>query len=444
MKKKILIFVYFITCFLIGSNCCYATSASIKSSSVSLVKGNNVTITYIINSDSPLVSIEGTLKCSGAGINTGIDLRFDDSSNSLYSKSYTLTVKPTTAGSMSCFSEGVRLTEMAKDNWQNISNKQIGITVNNPVVIPPKQYSSNNNLSNLVVEGYTLDKNFDKDVLEYNVEIPNGVEKITISASTADDKAKVSGIGEKAVVEGNNKIEIKVTAENGNVKTYVINAKVKELDPIVVKVENKEYTIVRKESSLDPIEGYEKSKITIGEDEVLSYYSETTKFDLVILKDEDGKEDYYIYEDGKYSLYKEYNFSGVKLYLINEEKPDNFIDSELTINNEKIKAYQFDLNNDNYTYALDENNASSINNYYLVHAMNVNTGNINYYLIDKLENTAIRYDKELSNMFLSLKGNDNYKIYFFVTIGILGMILIICGISQIVGDKKNKNKLSFK
>jgi len=76
--------------------------------------------------------------------------------------------------------------------------------------------------------------------------------------------------------------------------------------------------------------------------------------------------------------------------------------------------------------------------------MNVNTGNINYYLIDKLENTAIRYDKELSNMFLSLKGNDNYKIYFFVTIGILGMILIICGISQIVSDKKNKNKLSFK
>jgi len=444
MKKKILIFVYFITCFLIGSNCCYATSASIKSSSVSLVKGNNVTITYTINSDSPLVSIEGTLKCSGAGINTGIDLRFDDSSNSLYSKSYTLTVKPTTAGSMSCFSEGVRLTEMAKDNWQNISNKQIGITINNPVVIPPKQYSSNNNLSNLVVEGYTLDKNFDKDVLEYNVEMPNGVEKITISASTADDKAKVSGIGEKAVVEGNNKIEIKVTAENGNVKTYVINAKVKELDPIAVKIENKEYTIVRKEGTIDPIEGYEKSKITIGEDEVLSYYSETTKFDLVILKDGDGKEDYYIYKDGKYNLYKEYNFSGVKLYLINEEKPDNFIDSELTINNEKIKAYQFDLNNDNYTYALDENNASSINNYYLVHAMNVNTGNINYYLIDKLENTAIRYDKELSNMFLSLKGNDNYKIYFFVTIGILGMILIICGISQIVSDKKNKNKLSFK
>ena len=144
MKRKIILFIFLISCFLLGNSTCFAASASIKSSTSSITKGNNVTITLTVNSESPLVSIEGTLKCSGAGVSTGEDLRFDDSSNSLYSKTYTLSVKPTSAGTLSCYTESVRLTEMAKDNWQNISNKQVSITVNNPVVIPPKQYSSNN------------------------------------------------------------------------------------------------------------------------------------------------------------------------------------------------------------------------------------------------------------------------------------------------------------
>ena len=49
---------------------------------------------------------------------------------------------------------------------------------------------------------------FDKEILEYNVELPNGTEKINISAKTADSTAKVSGIGEVSVVEGANKIII--------------------------------------------------------------------------------------------------------------------------------------------------------------------------------------------------------------------------------------------
>lgn len=440
MKKRFVLFVFLISCILVGNISCYAASASIKSSAGSVVKGNKVTITFTVNSDSPLVSIEGTLKCSGAGVSGGVDLRFDDSSNSLYSKTYTHSVTPTTAGTLSCYTEGVRLTEMAASTWQNIGNKNVSITVNNPQVIPPKQYSSNNYLSSLNIEGYSLDKDFDKEVLEYNVELPNGTEKINISAKTENGNAKVTGIGEVSVTEGNNKIELKVTAENGNVRIYIINALVKELDPILVKVGNKEYNVVRKEGVLEPLEGYEKSSVTIGEEEVLSYYNETTKYNLVILKDDSGNANYYVYGNNKYTLYKEYNFSGVRLQLLDSKKPTNTIESEFTINDEKIKAYQLNINKKNTTYAL---NTDSVSNYYLVYAMNINTGSKSYYLIDKLENTAIRYSDDLTSLFLDSNDNGNYKTYFFITLGILGLTILAFGIYLISKGKEKKNKIKF-
>lgn len=442
MRKKIFLLMFSIISFMFINNDCYAASASIKSSVSSITKGNNVTITLTVSSDSPLVSIEGTLKCSGVGVNTGEDLRFDDSSNALYSKTYTLTVKPTSAGTLSCFTEGVRLTEMAKDNWQNIDNKQVSITVKNPVVIPPKQYSSNNYLSSLSIDGYKLDKTFDKEVLEYSVELPNGIEKIKINAKVADSTAKFSGTGEISVHEGANKIVIKVTAENGNVKNYIINATVKELEPIEVTVGDKKYNVVRKEGVLEPIEGYEKTTVEIGEEDVLSYYNDVTKFNLIILKDDEGNSDFYLYQDGEFSLYKEYSFSGVRLHLIDNKMPKNYIERELTVNEEKIKAYQLDTTKKNETYALD---TDIVSNYYLVYGMNINTGNKNYYLIDKLENTAIRYDEELNNLFLDSKVNgDNYKTYFLISLGALGLVLMSFGINLIVSSRKNKNKSNFK
>ena len=440
MKKKISLFIFLFSCLMIGSVDCYAASASIKSSTSSTTKGNKVKITLTISADSPLVSIEGTLKCSGAGVNSGEDLRFDDSSNSVYSKTYTHTVTPSSAGTLSCYTEGVRLTEMSKDTWQNVSDKKVSVTIKNPQVIAPKEYSSNNNLSSLSIDGFKFDKSFDKGTLEYSIELPNGTEKIKINASAEDKTAKVSGVGEVSVSEGTNKIEVKVTAENGNIKTYIINALVKELDPILVEVNNKNYNIVRKEGVLEPIEGYEKTSVTINEEEVLAYYNETTKYTLLILKDEDGNSSYYVYDNNKYTPYKEYNFSGVRLQLIESNKLDNTIESEFSINDEKIKAYQFDLSKKNVTYAAPE---EGISDYYLIYAMNINTGNKDYYLIDKKENTAIRYNEEMRALFLDSKLEGDYKTYFFITLGVLGVTILIFGITLIAKGNKNKHKFNF-
>ena len=99
----------------------------------------------------------------------------------------------------------------------------------NKLVNNTNKLSSNNNLKSLEIGGYTLSPEFSKDTLEYFVEVPNGTTSININSTREDNTASISGNGEVSVNEGSNKIELKVQAENGNVKVYVINVTVKEL-----------------------------------------------------------------------------------------------------------------------------------------------------------------------------------------------------------------------
>ncbi len=79
---------------------------------------------------------------------------------------------------------------------------------------------TNNFLSSLTVDKGTL--TFDKNTTSYNINIEYEVEKINISATAESQKAKVTGDGEKTLKVGNNKFEIKVTAENETTKIYTI------------------------------------------------------------------------------------------------------------------------------------------------------------------------------------------------------------------------------
>ena len=131
-------FVIFLIGFVLFSGIVNASSVSVKASNTSITKGNSVTITATINSDSPLVSTEGTLMCKGAGVSSGVDMTFDDSSNSIYSKSFSTTIKPSSSGNVTCSVTSVRITNMSSDNWQNLGDKVVSIKVNEPVYIPPK------------------------------------------------------------------------------------------------------------------------------------------------------------------------------------------------------------------------------------------------------------------------------------------------------------------
>jgi len=431
--KNIKKIIFTIFCFMVLSPSIKANSISVVASSSSVTKGDTVTITVTVSSDSPLVSIEGSLSCSGAGVNGGMDLNFDDSSNSVYTKTYSYKAKTTSTGTLTCSTSGARLTNMSSDSWQSLGSASKSITVKAPYVAPPKVYSSNNYLKSLSVEGYEID--FNKQTLEYSLEVPNGTEQVNISATVEDSTAKVSGIGDIKVSEGSNELIVKVTAENGNERKYVIKVNVKELDPVYVKIGNGEYSVIRKEGILNIPELYEKTTINIDGEDVLAYKKDNIDFVLNGLKDNEGNSNYYTYKDGKYSLYKEYKFNGITLSMIDKKvNLNNYSKTTFNYSEEKIEAYK--LVDDKIMKETYATNGKNINNYYLFYALNIETGEENLYQYDAQEGTIQRY-----NNLLSINGDkgqqDNMYTTIIVILTIISVTLFTTLIVMIVKNKKN-------
>lgn len=88
---------------------------------------------------------------------------------------------------------------------------------------PTSDGSPNNVLKNISVSGYSLTPTFSKFTQEYDVIVNNNVKLVDISAEAMVSSTIVSGVGTYGISVGNNKVDIKVTAENGNVRTYTIN-----------------------------------------------------------------------------------------------------------------------------------------------------------------------------------------------------------------------------
>lgn len=88
-------------------------------------------------------------------------------------------------------------------------------------ILPTTGGWPNNYLSSISIND-TQVAEFDGAVETYNYYLDINTTEINISASAVSNKAQVSGIGKFEITENTTK-EIKVTAENGNVKTYKIN-----------------------------------------------------------------------------------------------------------------------------------------------------------------------------------------------------------------------------
>ncbi len=86
-----------------------------------------------------------------------------------------------------------------------------------------KEISNNNNLLNLIPSEGTLNPVFDKDTLEYTLELEYEVEMLSFTATPESNLSTVKGTEVSVVPEGNSTRLIMVTAEDGNIKTYKIN-----------------------------------------------------------------------------------------------------------------------------------------------------------------------------------------------------------------------------
>ena len=83
---------------------------------------------------------------------------------------------------------------------------------------------ANTNLENLAIEYAILSPEFNEQITRYNTQVANEINQLNILAIPENEQGKVEILGNNNLNEGNNKIEIKVTAPNGfTQRIYEIN-----------------------------------------------------------------------------------------------------------------------------------------------------------------------------------------------------------------------------
>lgn len=418
--KKIKYLIFGLVVFLTFSTNANAASATITANDVTL--GTSVKVSAKIFSDDPIFFIEGSLTCSGAGVNEKIDLKFETMENNKKSNPYSLTIKPTKIEKIQCKING-KVIDAGSSDWVNVSYSK---TIN---VVKPREKSTNNNLKSLSVEGYTLSPSFNKNTLEYTVNLESNIEKIKINASKEDGYASISGTGEKQVQEGDNKFEITVTSETGNSKVYTVNAVVKDSNPIVKEIDGKSYTVVKRSSALTKPELFESTTVSINDTEIPAFYNETTNITLIGLKDENGSIYLYKYDTKTDSLIKYESLTSSSKTIIFEDTNEvinDYTKTTVTINNIEYNAYQHQSNK----------------NYVLIYGMDIKTGEKNWYLYNIKENSIQTYISDIINT-MTDDFNKTLKEYKMVLLGMasLSLILLLIIIIQFISKNKLKNKL---
>ncbi len=416
--KKIKVVLFSLVLFFLSVHYVDAASISVSANKSTVVVGNTVKVTVKVNStgsaagkvgawtycvdyDSSVLKLTGST-ASGGGkcVNDGVV--------GIVSATTTFTFKAIASGSASVSISKPALYDFQTEKTMSVSANKITIKAKTQAEIEAS-YSTNANLSALRIVDYVISPEFNKDTLEYSLEVENDVESIEIKATKADSSASVSGTGVKELSEGLNKFNIVVTAEKGNKKTYVINVTRKELNPINVEVDGFKYTVVRKADALEAPTYYSSTEVEIDGEMVPAFNSDITGYTLVGLKDEEGNIDLYSVTDTGYNLYKQIGTEGLVFIPVTNEKllTGYEIVKNITINNINVKGYVNDKNED----------------YVLVYGMNASNGKSNWYIYDTLEGTFQRYEE-----YVIQEEKKDKDIYFILTIvfgGIAGLTLLL-------------------
>ena len=415
--KKIFYLIFVSLCFFGGVMFVSAAPTySFYTSSSVISQGSSVTATIQLKS---VASWSLTIKSSGA--TSGCTQSFADATSNANNttKYLSVTCKATGEGVINFTVTG---DATSQDGSTTMINASKSVSVN-----PPREKDTNNYLKSIGVTGYTLTPEFNKDVMEYNVEVPNTVDKVTLEASPESGYANISGIGEVEVNEGANVFEIKVTSETGAERIYKVNVNVKDENPINVSIGDANYTIMKNVKNVEAPATYEATTVKIEDMDIPAFYSEVTDFTLVAVKNQTGDVSFAIYNEEKntYTLYNENVSDQLYLYILPAaEEKEGFVKTTLTIN-------------DNTYDVLKSENGNT----YLVYAMDIYSGEKHYYLYDQKNNSYILYDEDLFNSFTM--EITRYKQVVLAFGGAI-IVLILCIMFLLFKKPKNTKKKAYK
>lgn len=252
-----------------------AASASISDGKTVNV-GEQVTVTASVTAGAWNLNLSGAGQSKSLVGQTTIEGNSSDSTSITFTASQAGTYNFSLSGDMTDFSKEVaeNVSESAtitvvnatsnteQENQNNIQdNNESSNTDTTPSQITENTTKSNNaNLSNLGITPNDF-SGFKPGITSYNVTVENDVTSIQVYANVQDSKSKVSGTGTKSLNEGNNELNVVVTAEDGTTKTYTINVTRKTTEESDDDTEDEEKTEEENKLGLSElkIEGVELS-----------------------------------------------------------------------------------------------------------------------------------------------------------------------------------------
>lgn len=399
-----------------------AANASISvSGPSSAVVGNKINLTVKLSAGSSwemdLDYDSSYLQFVGGGGEAG-GMSMVNTVNGNSSRSYTFSFKVLKSGKTTV---KVNNFYVIADDFSVMNTSSSGKTINIMTQAELEaSYSKDNNLKSLSVEGFEISPEFKKDTLEYSVNVPEGTKKVNIIAHENDRTATVTGDGEVEVGPGTNAFEIVVKAQNGEEKTYKLTVNVIDENPVNIKIDGKNYTLIKYQDAFSCPETYELDTQNISSFDVPVCKNKAIKYTLVGLKDEEGNILLAKYDNNKYSLYNE--IKGNSLVIIPLEfkgKIKGYEKSVIKINKKEVECYKF-----------KKDSKTSI-----IYGLNLLTGKEEYFVYDEINKSFTSYDSEYVDFI-----EETNKYYLLATCIFGGALLLSLILLIVVSKKKNKNK----
>lgn len=216
-----------------------------------------------------------------------------------------------------------------------------------------REPSDNNYLSDLKVNGSTI-SGFDRTTTQYTMTVENDIVQANITATAEDNKATVGGTGITYLSTGNNTINVTVTAESGNIKTYTINIERK-------KSSNNNLALLSTlEGTLSPTFTKENTKYTMQvPNEITSLTLKTITEDANATIEIEGNKDFQVGTNNIVYITVIAEDNTTKTYQIEVNRlpqANNYL-TDLTVTTENGKTYplspNFNQNTLNYTISIN-------------------------------------------------------------------------------------------
>lgn len=291
VKVLIGIFMLILISLFFKINTVNAASASISASSTNATKGQTVTVTGKVYAGAWNLTLDGAGKSKGLVGQTSTTDNASASTSISFTANEVGTYKISLKGDITDYytdstetidkSITIKVSEQRNNTNTSGSSQNNNNTTKKPTTTKPveeKEKSKDSSLKELAIAEGAITPEFNKDVKEYALTVPNEITSVNVAATPTDSKAKATVEGNTELKEGENTVKVTVTAENGNKTNYTIKvtrlrAKLC-LQSLVIKYENENKELI--EIPLNPDFKFDVTEYSLQE---LQYWVKSLNID---------------------------------------------------------------------------------------------------------------------------------------------------------------------